>query len=178
MKPNDVVWQIESLFAEASQDLIRGMNCDVSVMETECHEVLDAPIALIDAGTADLELQIALELPMAVLALSYPVPNISVVDDESLEDWISELSNQLMGRLKTKLLKRDQDVMLGLPGSFFGVDIGEIMTLSEHRYTVYLNVDGEACAFHIGVETLSDEISFTEADADEEELMESEIELF
>lgn len=34
---------------------------------------LAAPIALIDAGSSDLEIEVGLETPISVLALTYPV---------------------------------------------------------------------------------------------------------
>lgn len=179
MKATDVIEKVGALFSSASQDLLTGMNCDVSVVYEAGNEVVDAPVAIIDAGSQDLEIQMALELPMSVLALTYPVPNISVVDDESLEDWISELSNQLMGRLKAKLLKHEQEITLGLPSSYFGAGIDELMSVGMQRYTVYLDVDGQTCAFHLGVETLADEINFSDAEIENDDvLMESEIELF
>jgi chemotaxis protein CheX len=179
MKATNVLEQVEVLFSSASQDLLAGMNCDVSIVDDADYEMIDAPVATIDAGSQDLEIQIALEMPMSVLALTYPVPNISVVDDASLEDWISELSNQLIGRLKSKLLKHEQEVTLGLPGSYFGVDIDDLMSSDSHRYTVYLNVDGQVCAFHVAIEALAGDINFSDAEVDSDDaLMESEIELF
>jgi hypothetical protein len=178
MNKNEVTNKIQTLFAEASQDLLKGMNCAVSIVDDNLDIELDAPIALIDAGSAELEVQVGLELPLTVLALTYPVPNISIVDDESLEDWISELSNQLIGRLKSKLMKSGQEIMLGLPSSYFGTDITDLMTTEQSYYSVFYNVDGEVCAFHLGIEALNDEPLFHETEDDDDALMESEIELF
>ena len=178
MNAIDVKENILTLFSEASQDLLRGMNCEVSVLEDSLDDELDAPLAFIDAGSSDLEIQVGLELPMTVLALTYPVPSMADVDDESLEDWISELSNQLMGRLKSKLIKHGQEITLGLPSTYFGVNLESVLSASQTHYTVNLNVDGEACTFHLGIETIGSDITYNEEETEGDVLMESELELF
>ena len=154
------------------------MNCNVFITEDTLDNQLDVPLAMIDAGSSELEIQVGLELPMAVLALTYPVPNISLISDESLEDWIAELSNQLMGRLKSKLMKHGQEIMLGLPSTYFGVDLDSVLYSSQTHYTINLNVDGEICSFHLGIETLSSDLVYHETNIDDDALMESELELF
>jgi len=65
------------------------------------------------------------------------VPNIIDLDDESLEDWISELSNQLIGRLKAKRLKYDMQIDLGLPTSYFGADLDNLILADQHRLSLF-----------------------------------------
>lgn len=179
MNSFEVAQHIQVLYETAFKELLEGFNCDVNYSEEPVHTELDAPVACIDAGSKELEITIGLELPMSVLAMSYPVPNIAAVDDEALEDWISEMSNQVVGRLKTKLMQHQQEITLGLPSTTFGVNLDDLIAPSPTRFTTYLDVDGEHCAFHIGIEFFTDDVCFiSEPEVAEDALMESEIELF
>lgn len=181
MKSLEVAQHIHVLYEDSLKELLASLSCDVNMSPANEADWLDAPVALIDAGSEDMEIKLALalELPMTVLAMTYPVPNITVVDEESLEDWISEMANQLIGRLKTKLMSHEQEITLGLPTTSFGVELNDLIEPGPTHFSSYIEVDGEACAFHIGVEFFSEEISFvSEPVVVEDSLMESEIELF
>jgi len=179
MQDKEVIERIHGLFDSACHDLFAGLNCSLKPLSESSHDFQDAPIACIDAGSSEIEVNIGLELPMEVLALTYPVPNIIDVDDESLEDWVSELSNQLIGRLKAKLLKHGLEIDLGLPTSYFGADLDSLILADQHRLSLFFDLDGESCAFHIGIEIFEQEIKFSlEEIAGSDNLAESEIELF
>jgi len=179
MRLTQIVEQIHEQFECACRDLFASLNCSLEPISESSHDFEHAPIACIDAGSSDIELNIGLELPMEVLALTYPVPNIIDVDEESLEDWISELSNQLIGRLKAKLLKHNLQVDLGLPTSYFGADLDNLILADQHRLSLFFDLDGESCAFHIGIEIFAEDIDFSlEEIKREDDLAESEIELF
>jgi len=179
MRNTQVVEQIHAHFECACHDLFASLNCSLEPISESSHDFENAPIACIDAGSSDIELNIGLELPMEVLALTYPVPNIIDVDEESLEDWISELSNQLIGRMKAKLLKHNLQVDLGLPTSYFGADLDSLILADQHRLSLFFDLDGECCAFHIGVGIFAEDIDFSfEEIKREDDLAESEIELF
>jgi hypothetical protein len=117
---------------------------------------------------------------MSVLALTYPIQgHITGVNEERLEDWISELSNQLIGRLKSKLIIHNCQVSLGLPTTYFGTDINDLFVSECDRVSIYFDLDGEVGACHISVETFSDELSFSqEIDESIDILAEGDIELF
>lgn len=179
MRTLEAAQHIHDLFQDSVKELLASLNCEVNMSPDKEADWLDAPVALIDAGSEDLEIKLALELPLSVLALTYPVPTIEVVDDESLEDWISELANQLMGRLKTKLMRHKEEVSIGLPNTTFGIEIDELLDPGPTRYSCYIEVDGEPCAFHIGMEFFAEDITFVHEIVEVEDMvMESEIELF
>jgi hypothetical protein len=179
MESNEVVSQIQSLFDTACRDLLVSLNCSVLSLNDEDIDFGDAPIACIDAGSEELELNVGIQMPLTVLSMTYPVPNIIDVDEESLEDWLSELSNQLIGRLKTKLLRQQVEITLGLPASYFGISIDHLIASNHHRISLAYEVDGEACAFHLGLELFKDDINLSEEQVDDgDSLLESEIELF
>ena len=184
MQAKDVVSQIEGMFEIACLGLFESLNCTVERVNLEDHELRselgDAPIACIDAGSNEVELITGIQLPMSVLALTYPVQgNITGVNEEQLEDWISELSNQLIGRLKSKLITHNCQVTLGLPTTYFGTDINDLIVGDCERVSMYFDLDGEICACHISIETFNEEVSFSlEVDEDVDVLAEGDIELF
>jgi hypothetical protein len=141
---------------------------------------MDVPVACIDAGSKDLELIICLQFPVSVLALTYPVQeDITGVDEERLEDWISELSNQLVGRIKNKLLLHNCQVDLGLPTSYFGSDVSHLLSKNGEIMSLYFDVDGETCGFHVSIEVFEDDMLFSlEEYDDNESLDEGELEMF
>jgi hypothetical protein len=180
----DVINQIEGLFENVCVDLFESLNCSARHIQLSDYELesnlIDAPIACIDAGSDEVELMIGLQLPMSVLALTYPVQaDITGVDEERLEDWTSELSNQLIGRLKSKLLAHKCQVSLGLPTTYFGTDIGELITGVNEIKSIIFDLDGEYCACHILIDTFSDELSFSDGVDNSIDIMaEGDIELF
>lgn len=184
MHSSDVINQIEDLFEVACIGLFESLNCKAVRVDLDTYELAsnfhDAPIACIDAGSTEVELITGLQLPMSVLALTYPVQGeITGVDEERLEDWISELSNQLMGRLKTKLFSHQCQVFLGLPTTYFGAYIGDLISGEGEIKTLYFNLDGEFCACHISIETFGDDLAFSvEVDESIDVIAEGEIELF
>jgi len=184
MQAKDVVNQIECLFEAACLGLFGSLNCTVSRVYPDVYELEngmhDAPIACIDAGSSDVELITGLQIPMSVLALTYPVQGeITGVNEERLEDWISELSNQLIGRLKSKLIAHNCQVSLGLPTTYFGTEIDNLLVGECDKKSMYFDLDGEVCACHISIETFSDDLLFShEVDENIDVLAEGEIELF
>jgi len=184
MISRDVINQIEGLFEVACIGLFESLNCNVIRVDLDACELESnfhgAPIACIDAGSSEIELITGLQLPMSVLALTYPVQGeITGVGEERLEDWISELSNQLIGRLKTQLITHQCQVSLGLPATYFGVDIGDLISGERKIESMYFDLEGEFCACHISIETFGDELTFSvEIDESVDVLAEGEIELF
>jgi len=109
MNSIEVVQGIEGLFEAVCVSLFESLNCTVRRIKNANNEPVDAPIACIDAGSIDLELMTGLELPMSVLSLTYPVEgDTREVGEAHLGDWIGELSNQLIGRLKVELSDHDR----------------------------------------------------------------------
>jgi len=178
MESNGVVQLVHRLFEASCHDLFAGFNCILKPLSEASHDFENAPIAIIDAGSSEIEINIGLELPMEVLALTYPVPNIIDVDEEYLEDWLSELSNQLIGRLKAKLIMHSVYINLGLPSSYFGTDLDSLIPSDSNRLSLFFDMDGESCAFHIGMEVFDNDIAFSLEESEYDGLAESEIELF
>lgn len=179
MRKNEVVQCIQSLFLECCKGLFQSLDCKTKL--TSSHEVKfdESPIACIDAGSDDIEFMIALQLPLQVLALTYPVAEgITTVEENRLEDWISELSNQLIGRLKAKLIEHDCYVRIGLPQSYFGADVDELLSQNSEQADFYFDIDGEVCVCSISIEVYDEALTFSIEKTNINIQEEGELELF
>ena len=183
MKRQDVIHQIQCMFEEACAQLFESLNCQVTELESSAAVVIgaDVPIACVDAGSDEIEFLIAMQLPLSVLTMTYPVlgEGITLIKEDRLEDWISELSNQLVGRLKRKLISHDCSVVLGLPTTYFGADLDVLLQDNSERLTYFFGIDGEVCACTIALEVFNDATNYTiEANSHEGEQNEGDLELF
>ena len=166
MNSSEIAQHIQVLYETAFKELLGSFNCEVNYSDEPVHADLDVPVACIDAGSNELEITIGLELPMSVLAMSYPVPNIGNVESTNRS-------------FKDKVDAAPAGNHLGLPNATFGVHLDDLIDTSPTRFTTYLDVDGQRCGFHIGIEFFTDDICFiSEPEVTEDALMESEIELF
>lgn len=174
---------IESLFEACCKEQFESLNCkahDVVPSDADFERLNAEPTALIDAGSNDLELVVALQIPLSVLAMTYPLQDsISNASEEILEDWLSELSTRLIGRLKSKLLKHNCTVTLGLPQKYFGLSINELLPEGGSKHYLFYAIDGEICACNLSVEIFNDNVSFTEEENQELNLSaEGDLEFF
>jgi len=167
-------------FETACVELFESLKCDVSRIEENEEAVMSIPIACIDAGSEDLELLLSLRIPISVLSLTYPIQeDIVGMDEVILEDWLSELSNQLMGKMKKKLLVYGLDLQTGLPNSYFGTDINELLPDDFETVFLYFDIDHEICSCSISVGIFNQEMIFErQAVVSEDQTVESELELF
>jgi hypothetical protein len=181
-KQQEVIDTIRELFAESCVELFASFNCEISLSGSVDEVAEGSPISLIDAGSDELELNLTTCMPYSVLAMTYPAPEGEIKDivDEQLDDWLSELANQLMGRLKAKLIRYQCSVLLGLPQSFFGneIDLKEQEEGSE-RIDFSFEVDHEPCECLLDIRVFSDSFELAqETDDDADITSEGEIELF
>ncbi|MFT6029663.1 MAG: hypothetical protein ACI8O8_001399 [Oleiphilaceae bacterium] len=180
MRKNDVAQCIHNIYLECCRDLFQSLNCNTRVIDGKSFNLDESPIACIDAGSEDIEFMIALQLPIQVLALTYPVAEvITTVEENLLEDWLSELSNQLIGRLKSKLIEHDCSVNIGLPQSYFGAQVDELLANNSEQEDYYLDVDKEVCRCSIAIEVFDEAMTFSlEKNKDIDIQGEGELEIF
>lgn len=180
MRKNEVAQCIQSLFLQCCKDLFQSLDCETRLTDGKSANLDESPIACIDAGSDDVEFMIALQLPLQVLALTYPVAEgITTVEENRLEDWISELSNQLIGRLKAKLLEHDCTVHPGLPQSYFGAEVDELLSQNSQQSDYYFDLDGEVCGCSISIEVFDEAMSFSiEKNENIDTQEEGELEMF
>jgi CheY-specific phosphatase CheX len=74
-------------------------------------------LAIIGLGGQKLRGSVVLSVPAPLLASSHPTGGGT---PEELADWLSELANLLLGRLKVQLLERGISIELGTPVTLSG----------------------------------------------------------
>lgn len=180
MRDVEVVHCIQNLFFESCRDLFESLDCNVGLSVEKPERLENCPIACIDGGSSDIEFKIGLELPLPVLALTYPVgEGITEIEEDRLEDWISELSNQLMGRLKNKLIGHDCFISIGLPTTFYGAEVTELLAENSNFSSSYFDIDGEVAGCSISIEVYDEAMTFSiESNGFDEDQHEGELELF
>ena len=82
-------------------------------------------LAIIGLGGQKLRGSVVLSIPSPLLAGSHPTGQNT---PEELADWLSELANLLLGRLKVQLLERGISIELGTPVTLSGT------ALKFHRF--------------------------------------------
>jgi len=163
MRQNEVIQTIQSLFLECCKKLFESLDCNTRIT-TDCRaeDLENSPIACIDGGSEDIEFMVALQLPLEVLALTYPIAEgITTIEENRLEDWIAELANQLIGRLKGKLIEHDCFANIGLPISYFGADVDELLAQNSALVHYYFEMDGQICGCSISIEVFDEAMSFS-----------------
>lgn len=74
-------------------------------------------LAIIGLGGQKLRGSVVLSVPASLLARSHPTRGST---PEDLADWLAELANLLLGRIKTQLLGRGISIQLGTPVTISG----------------------------------------------------------
>lgn len=157
------------LFETSCIELFSGLDCQVQRLAADDSVMGNAPIAYIDAGSEDVEIFIALHVPFTVLTMTYPefaAERIMAVSEEVLEDWISELSNQLVGRFKHKLLTHGCVITIGLPEFLYDGDGGQlpIRELVPHHF--YFDIDHEIIKCSLYLQLLNPNLTLAPATED------------
>lgn len=174
------------LFAECCQEMFRGLDCEITAKgnisaDTEMI-IAGSPTSIIDAGSEDIELNLIMRMPYTVLAMTYPVSELGIagVPDEMLEDWLSELGNLLMGKIKSRLARHQCEISMGLPTNYFGGEIEELpLEEGAERFDFAFDLDHELCGCVLDVSIYNPDLQFNlEEGEDEEEVVEGELELF
>ena len=183
MKISIIVDSLQTVIEGCCYELFSSYQCEVTLVPyIEIDYIIDQfendYSAVIDLGSDDIELFSVLQMPLSVLAMTYPVPDVLTLTDEALEDWISELSTQLIGRLKNQLLKHDCNLKLGLPETYYEKDIDDILPENSGRFTLYFDIDGEICGCTLSVEIFNENMEFSVEENNMDLMDEGELELF
>ena len=179
MDSSQISEHIFDLFHECCLDMFTDLQCSIELATGPDEHVAEAPISDIDASCDDLELRVLLRFPYAVLAMTYPVDEVLDVDDSKLEDWLAEISNQLIGRLKNKLINNQIYLCLGLPENHFGVQPEQLEPEGFERKVLYYDIDNETIECHVLVDVINPNLELTDASQrGDDEVDEGELELF
>lgn len=162
MNTNAIVNILNEIFVSSCTNLFEELDCKVETVDGDQAALEGAPFGYIDAGSDDLELTVALRLPMTVLVMTYPICEDALnPDEETLEDWVSELTNQLIGKIKRRLLQHDCLLRIGLPMALFGANLDDAMPPSAIQLSTYMTVDKALCECRLAIEIFNENMEFS-----------------
>ena len=100
----DTEQRIVELFDSACIKQIESLGCDIERVDVLAHseEVLRA---YIEATSEDISVMLCLNVPKALLVHTMPA-SLGEGDADIERDWVLELSNRFLGRLKNKLISQ------------------------------------------------------------------------
>lgn len=156
--------------------LFEGFECKVEAVDTSDVDLENAIVASIDAGSEEMEVRALLRMPYSVLSLTYPSTDITVIEDAKLEDWMAEIANMLIGKLKTRLLGLGIKVTIGLPENFFEDEYETLIPPEAEEFIYGLDIDGVPVECRLYLELMVEELTIETEDDDDVE--EGELEMF
>lgn len=116
-------------------------------------------IGLLGVTSEGLRATVAIQTCDQILQDTFPA-DLDDDRDQKIQDWIGELSNQLLGRLKNKLLPYGCELTLGIPTVIQGTQLEAILPrkseTSSHRFISEQNND-----VALFLSTIVEEDSFT-----------------
>ena len=115
MLENSVVHRIVELFDSTCVSQFESMGCSILKVSdpSAWHGLLSAHI---EAVSDDLSIELLLIAPGPLLAQTMPSgEGYSVADPDLQKDWLLELANRFVGRLKNKLVEHGSVLKIGFP---------------------------------------------------------------
>lgn len=179
--PAETTQRIREVFETTCIELFRSLNCDVVRVEQCTDSLHGAPLSYIDAGSDDIEVVIVLRAPLQVLSITYPKfesDHILSVSEEKLEDWISELANQLVGRFKNQLLSLGCPLQIGLPELIYDTTGVKLPVENHEAYHCFFELDKEGIECSLFTRVFNENMSLTPQQQDSGGVADGELELF
>lgn len=174
---NQVTQHIAGLFANACVELFQSFNCEISPLGETEFDMTDVPHGQIAASCKDFEISIHLHLPFPALAMTYPVfSHILIIDQAALEDWLCELSNRLMGKLKRKLFACNANIAIGLPSHAMGCT-NNYSAAAAYVAFIY-KIDQQIFSCGIAIEIFNETLLLTSPCINDNGIPDGNIELF
>ncbi len=109
------------------------------------HPPEDGMLAIVGFGGRSMRGNLVVSANRALLDRSFPAPNAggasapcrqeAARSTEQLQDWLGELANQLLGRLKSRLLAHGIAIQLGTPTTVSGLDLRVRTGLGDRQAT-------------------------------------------
>lgn len=158
--------QISTLCRSSCEALFQALDCPLFALNEPSSMLDNAPKATISARSDALELTLVIQVPLEVLAQTYRAGAITQETAEpALSDWICELVNQMMGRLKNKLLPRGCRVILALPQSSWDLEIDDDLPADAIRSSHFYEAGMSDLAWFLDIRLLDPNLQLTEAAA-------------
>lgn len=181
MVPAETTQQIREVFETTCIEFFRSLNCSVDKLESSPEAVHNAPLSYIDAGSGDMEVVIVLRAPLPALSITYPgfqVNNILSISDEKLEDWITEMANQLMGRFKNQMLALGCTLQIGLPELNYDPSSVRLPVADHEGYRLSFDLDKQCIECSLYLRVLNEGLLLTRQQHADSGAASGELELF
>jgi len=144
LNPHDL---LNDLYVAACRALLEAYGLTVNVREHG--GVVDSRvkvnyISVLSANGGGVNLSSMLKIDRDLVIRMHPLNGGDPIAQPDLEDWCMELNNQLVGRLKNKLIGYGAVVLIGLPLLLTGTDVNSIASPHSevHQYSVE-SADGQ-----------------------------------
>ena len=172
---------LNKLFLGSAEDLlsVNGISADVVDETDKAVRKHSTPhyVSVLGATGGGVALSSMLTFDRQLLVSLHPLGTADILQAD-LEDWCRELNNQLVGRVKNKLLRYGITVTLGLPVLLQGTDVRAVATpdLTLNRHAIRTSSGN----ISLSLSTLiDDDLQFIEQEScDEEVLLEGFVSLF
>lgn len=174
---NEIIPHIIGLFESAGIKQFESMNEEVELIGKPGKDS-DVLKSYIDVTSDDLKVALSLSVPRSVLKKTIPgVPQGTNITDAMQEDWILELANRLLGRLKNKLLSHSCILHMGIPKSSQREDVDKLFDDGGQKESFFFDMNGEVveCYLSLNIYNENMEMDLYE-DEDEDWFSESELE--
>ena len=120
---------LNDLYVQACGCLLSAYGLSVEIQErgigNNSHK--RSYISLLSATSEGISLSSMLKIDRDLVVSIHPLGCVDISQGD-LKDWTRELNNQLVGRLKNKLLGYGRDFKVGLPILIKGTDVSPIAT--------------------------------------------------
>lgn len=177
LKSDEIIPHVIGLFESAGIKQFESLDKSVEIVRTAGSDS-DILKTYIDIGSTDIKVSLLLRVPRSVLIKTIPGVPVGSETDEMLEDWVMELANRLMGRLKNKLLSHNCVLQMGLPKSYASLDVEALFELDEgKKLDFFFDMQGEIIECYLSVNLLDSKMEMDlYEDEDEDWFDESELE--
>lgn len=123
---NESDWhRIQGILVECATSLMGAFGLSVARdAQEESRAPKDGVLAIIGFGGGQMRGSLVVSANPGLLAASFPVHNPRAKPRaDHLQDWAGELANQLLGRLKSRLLGHGITILLGTPTTVSGLEL-------------------------------------------------------
>ena len=125
--------------------------------------------SVLSSTGAGIRLSSTLSTDAELLARTHPAAGSGNVRQRDVEDWCRELNNQLMGRVKNKLLRLGCEMTTGIPVLISGTGVAAV-TPSEVDHRQYFFSSDYGCMTFTLAMVLSSTVDLTDVAANSEEV--------
>jgi hypothetical protein len=137
---------LNELYVQACRALLAAYGLTVNVQEHGSGAGArgeDSYLSVLGASGEGIRLLSMLKIDRGLVISTHP-SGLTDVSQPDLEDWCLELNNQLVGRVKNKLLGYGRVVIVGLPVLLTGTDVSAVNPPNSkvHHYSVE-SADGQ-----------------------------------